>query len=190
MCWMALIPIAIGAVSGLMQGQQQKAEANSQASALRRNAMYMQNAADDAKARGIIESDWSRVETQQLIGTQRAAMAASGGVVDQDSNALLQQDAAQLGELDALTISNNAAREAYGYEVDASDKRLTARNLKAQGDKAPMTSMLGGAIGGAGSSFSGGLFGGGGGTTGGLGAGTKTAMAGGTSRLNYNQGYA
>jgi hypothetical protein len=113
-------------------------------------------------------------------------MAGSGGVVDVDTNALLQQDVAQLGELDALTISNNAAREAYGYEVDASDKLLTAKNLKKQGSKAPLTSMIGGAIGGASSSFSGGLFGGGSGFS----AGTQAAVAGGTSRLNYNQGYA
>jgi hypothetical protein len=190
MCWMALIPVAIGAVSGMMQGQQQKAQADTDAAALRKNAMYMQNAANDAKYRGAIDADQSRIQTQQLIGSQRSAMAASGGVIDQGSNALLQQDAAQLGELDALTISNNAAREAYGYEVGASDNILTAKNLTAQGAKAPMMSMLGGAVGGASSSFSGGLFGGGGGTTGGLGAGTKSAMSGGTSRLNYNQAYA
>jgi hypothetical protein len=186
---MALIPLAIGAVQGMQQGKAQEAQANADASALRKNALYLNQAAADSKVRGLQEADWTRVQTQNLIGSQRAAMAGSGGVVDTDSNALIQQDTAQLGELDALTISNNAAREAYGYEVDASDKLLTAKNLKKQGSKAPMMSMLGGAIGGASSSFSGGLFGGGG-TAAGLGAGTKTAVAGGTSRLNYNQGYA
>jgi len=188
LCWMALIPIAIGAVQGMQQGQQQKAAANAQAGALRQNALYLNQAAADSKVRGMQEADWTRVQTQGLIGSQRAAMAASGGVIGQDSYGVLEQDVAQLGELDALTISNNAAREAYGYEVDASDKLLTAKNLKKQGSKAPMMSMLGGAIGGASSSFSGGLFGGGGGS--GFSAGTQTAIAGGTSRLNYNQGYA
>lgn len=187
MCWAALIPVAIGAVQGLQQGQAQQAQAESQATALRRNAFYLNQTAADAKVRGLQEADLSRVQTQQLIGRQRAAMAGSGGVIDQDTNALIQQDTAQLGELDALTISNNAAREAYGYEVEAADKLMTARTLKTQGKRAPLTSLLGGAIGGAAFSYSGGLFGGGGTAAG---AGTQAALSGGTSRLNYNQGYA
>jgi hypothetical protein len=154
-----------------------------------KNALYLNQSAADSKVRGMQEADWTRVQTRGLIGSQRAAMAASGGVIGQDSYGVLEQDVAQLGELDALTISNNAAREAYGYEVDASDKLLTAKTLKSQTKNAPMTSMIGGAIGGASSSFSGGLFGGSGGGSG-FGAGTQAAMAGGTSRLNYNQGYA
>jgi hypothetical protein len=162
---MALIPVAIGAVSGMMQGQANKEQANSQAAALRQNALYMGNAANDARARGIQEADWSRVQGQGLIGTQRAAMAASGGVVDTGSNAILQQDVAQLAELDALTISNNAAREAYGYDVSRADNLTTARNLQTNARKGMMTSILGGALGGAGSSI-GGMFGGGGASTG------------------------
>lgn len=156
MCWVALIPLAIGAVSGMMQGQAQQSQANSQAAALRRNAVYLGNAAADARVRGMQKADWKRVEGQQLIGTQRAAMAANGGMVDQDTNALLQQDTAQLAEFDALTISNNAAREAYGYEVQQSDALRTAKTVKAQGNKAVMSSVLGGALQGGMSSFGGG----------------------------------
>jgi hypothetical protein len=191
MCWMALIPVAIGAVAGMMQGRANQEQAGMQADALRRNAAFMGQAAADAKRRGAHESDWARIQGQQFIGTQRAAMASSGGVVDMDSNAILQQDAAQLSELDALTISNNAAREAYGYEVQADDNMLTAGNLQKQASKSMMTSILGGALGGLGSSFGGGGFGGGGGAaSGGLGLGTQAALQGGTSRLNYNQAYA
>lgn len=161
MCWMALIPVAIGAVSGMMQGRAGEAQAASQADALRRNATYMNFAAQDAKVRGAKESDWARVSTQQMIGTQRAAMAGSGGVVDAGSNAAIQEDTAQIGELDALTISNNAAREAYGYEVQAQDNLFTAGNLQSQAKKNTMTSILGGALQGFGSSFGAGNFGGG-----------------------------
>jgi hypothetical protein len=162
LCWMALIPVAIGAVQGMQQGQAAKAGADSQAAALRQNAFYLNQSAQDAKARGIIEADQQRVQTQQAIGTQRAAMAGSGGVVDEGSNAIIQQDTAQIGELDALTISNNAAREAYGFQVQAQDNLRTAKNVQKQGDKAPLMSMLGGALGGAGGMM-GGLGGGGGG---------------------------
>jgi hypothetical protein len=163
MCFPALIPIAIGLVGGLMQGQAGKAQADSQAAALRRNAFYLKQSGQDATARGIIDSDQARVQTQSAIGTQRAAIAGNGGVVDEGSNALLQQDTAQMGELDALTISNNAAREAYGFEVQAKDALFTGKNLQIQGKKGVMTSMLGGAMGGMGGMFGGGGGGGGGG---------------------------
>jgi hypothetical protein len=168
MCFPALIPVAIGLVGGLMQGQAGKAQADSQAAALRRNAFYLKQSGQDATARGIIDSDQARVQTQSAIGTQRAAMASNGGVVDQDSNAIIQQDTAQMGELDALTISNNAAREAYGFQVQAQENLRTAKNIQKQGDKAPLMSMLGGALGGAG------------GMMGGLGGGGSAAPAGGT----------
>lgn len=187
MCWVAAIPLAIGALSGAMQGQQQSAQAASQAGALRQNAVYLGNAAADARARGLQESDLARLQTQQLIGTQRAAAAASGGVVGQDSFGIIEQDTAQLGELDALTISNNAAREAYGYEVERSEALTTAKNLTSQARKGMLTSVLGGALQGFGSSGGGGFFASAGS---GAGAGTRAALSGGTSRLNYNQAFA
>lgn len=162
MCYVALIPLAIGAVSGLMQGQAQKAQADQQAAELRQNALYLNNAANDATRRGALDADWKRIETQAAIGSQRVAQAGNGGVVDMDSYGIDTQDTAQLGELDALTISNNAAREAYGYKVQASSLTSNAANLQSQAKRGMMTSILGGAAQGfgAGGGFS--AFGGGG----------------------------
>lgn len=161
MCYAALIPIAIGAVSGMMQGQAQQAQADQQAADLRQNALYLNNAARDAERRGAIESDWQRINTQSAIGSQRVAQAGNGGVIDQDSYGIMTQDTAQLGELDALTISNNAAREAYGYKVQASGMVRNAASLQSQAKSGMMTSILGGAAqgfgaGGGFSAFSGG----------------------------------
>ena len=188
MCNPALIMVGAGAGMGLLQGMAAKSQADSQAKALRQNAVYLGNAAADARVRGNLQSDLRRVEGQQLIGTQRAAMAASGGVVDEGSNALLQQDVAQLSEFDALTISNNAAREAYGYDVQRADALTTARNVQRQGRNQLLTSVLGGALQGGVGAYGAGMFGGGAGA--GLGAGTQSALSGGTSRLNYNQAFA
>lgn len=185
MCSPALIPVAIGAGTGLFQGLGKKAEANAQADQLRQNAMFLRQSADDAIARGRRDSDQQRQDTQQLIGTQRTAQAASGGEINTGTNALIQQDTAQLGELDALTISNNAAREAYGYNVEATSNERNAKVIKKAGKNAVISSVIGGALGGvSGDTFSG-LFGSGGG-----GAGTKAALASNTPRLNYNQAYA
>lgn len=187
MCWMALIPVAIAAVGGLMQGQQKSAADISQASALTQNAAYLNRAANDARYRGVVDADTQRVQTQNLIGTQRAAMAGNGGVVDDGSNAIIQQDTAQYGELDAMIISNNAAREAYGYEVQATSNLANASTLKKNAKTGLMSSLLGGVVGGLGSAYSGGLFSGGSGS--GLGTGTNAAL-GGNARLNYNQAIA
>jgi len=181
----AAIPIALGAAGGFLQGQQQAQQARAQASALRQNAIYLNNAANDAKVRGAIESDQARVQTQQLIGTQRAAQAANGGLVNEGSNAIIQQDTAQLGELDALTISNNAAREAYGYQVEASNALTNAKQLSKIAKRSPITSLLGGAIQGAAGSYGAGLFSG---LFSSSGAGTTAALSG-ISRLNNNQAY-
>lgn len=181
MCWVALIPLAISVAGSMMQGQQKSAGDIGQASALTQNAAYLNRAANDARYRGVVDADTQRVQTQNMIGTQRAAMAGNGGVVDEGSNALLQQDVAQYGELDAMIISNNAAREAYGYEVQATGNLANASTLKKNAKTGMMSSLLGGVVGGLGGAFSSGMFSGGG-----QGAGTNAAL-GGNARLNNNQ---
>jgi len=187
MCWLALIPVAMAVVGGIQQGNAQDAAAQSAARDARTNATYANDAANDALARGRYDADLQRIRTGQNIGTQRAAMAANGGLVDQGSNATLQEDTAALGELDALTIQNNAAREAYGYKVQAAQGFSNANQLVLQGQTAKQNSLLGGVIKGAGSFFGGGgmsMFGGAS-----TGAGTSAAL-GGSSLLNNNQAYA
>lgn len=181
MCFAAAIPIGLSVFGGILQGQQQASQANAQASALRANAVYLNNAANDAKVRGAIESDQARVQTQQLIGTQRAAQAANGGLVNEGTNAIIQQDTAQLGELDALTIANNAAREAYGYQVEASNAITNAKQLSKIAKRSPITSLLGGVIQGAGNAYGAGLF-----SSKGLGG---VSSLGGLNLLNNNQAY-
>ncbi len=164
MCWVALIPLAVSMAGSMMQGQQKSATDIGQASALTQNAAYLNRAANDARYRGVVDADTQRVQTQNLIGTQRAAMASNGGVVDTGSNALIQQDTAQYGELDAMIISNNAARQAYGYEVQAGSNLTNASTLKGNAKTGMMSSLLGGVVGGLGGAFSSGMFSSGGGS--------------------------
>lgn len=60
-----------------------------------------------------------------------------------------------LGELDALTIQNNAAREAYGYRVQAQQDLSNADQTIKNGKTAATGSILGG-LGKAFGSFAGG----------------------------------
>jgi hypothetical protein len=81
--------------------------------------------AQDAIERGVQEEAKYRRQVQGIVGAQRAGFAASNVDVGFGSAVDVQADAAYLGELDALKIRNNAAREAWGYKVSAWD--LTQR---------------------------------------------------------------
>lgn len=184
MCYAALIPAALSVVGGVRQGAAQEASLYSQASAARTNAGFATNAANDAMARGRYDADIQRLRTAQNIGTQRAAQAANGGVVNEGSNAVLQEDTAALGELDALTIQNNAAREAYGYKVEALNNTNAAAQLTTNAASAKRNSLLGGIIGGGTSLYSSGALG-----FGGTSSFTNNNRSGSVG-LNLNNAYA
>lgn len=154
MCWMALIPAAVSLVGGAMGAQNEQRNGAFQSALLIKNAQIKDNAAHDAEQRGAIEADQHRLKTRDLIGSQRTGFAANGIDVNSGSAATLQDDAAQYGELDALTIANNAAREAYGYRVGAYNDRMNAAAIKTNSKNNAMGSILGG-VGGAFSAFGG-----------------------------------
>ncbi|MHC8321202.1 virion core protein, T7 gp14 family [Pseudomonas sp. GB2N2] len=128
MCAVAAIPFAIMAVGGLMQAQAAKKEGAAAASAALQNAQFSEASAADTIKRGDFESDQQRIQTRDAIGTQRAGFAANGIDVNSGTAANIQDDTAQLGELDALTIKNNAAREAWGYGTQATQFKTSAKN--------------------------------------------------------------
>lgn len=83
-------------------------------------------AAADAIHRGDIAEQAARTRTRLLISQQRAGYAAAGVELGTGSPAKTSADAAAFGELDALTIRNNAAREAWGYVAQGEDFRRKA----------------------------------------------------------------
>jgi len=108
---------ALGAYGQIQAGQQAQAAANYNAAVARNNEIIAGRQAEDALKRGQVAEDEQRRRTRAMAGTQRAALAASGVQLDQGSPVDILSDTAQFGELDALTIRNNAEREAYGYRV-------------------------------------------------------------------------
>jgi hypothetical protein len=76
--------------------------------------------ANDALLRGSIEETRYRREIAQIVGAQKAAFGQRNVTVSGTPLDLLS-DTAQLGEEDALTIRNNAAREAWGYRSQANE---------------------------------------------------------------------
>lgn len=118
------------------------------------NAKVAELQAKDALVRGAQDESKFRASVRGLIGTQRADYAASNIDVSYGSAADVQAETAFQGELDALTIHTNTAREAWGYRVEAANQRagggggtgnnaaLEARFLRLQGAEAQSQSRL------------------------------------------------
>lgn len=110
-----------------------EAQGNYEAGILEQNASLADQQRADALARGREAELQQRRGTRGMIGAQRAAIAASGVSVGSGSALDVQTDTAHLGELDALTLRNNAAREAWGFDVQAADLRAKAAMAAAGG---------------------------------------------------------
>ena len=118
----AVIAITIAAtVMSAVQAQQQASnqakQQKFQAQVAANNQILANRAASEAIVRGEIAASRQRQASADLLGRQRAALAGSGVLVGQDSALKLVADTGALGELDALTIKDNAAREALNFRI-------------------------------------------------------------------------
>lgn len=107
------------------------------------NAAIAEEQAQDAITRGQEEEQNFRAQVRQRIGQARTSFAAQGVVVGEGSAADVEADLAYLGELDALQIRNNAAREAWGYRVEATNYRDAGRNARTSARNQIIGSVLG-----------------------------------------------
>lgn len=114
-------------------GEAQRRAADSAAELQEFNASVAEAQSADAIERGQEEEHRFRSTVKGVIGAQRAEAAAQGVDVSYGSAVDVQADAAMLGELDALTIRTNAAREAWGYQVQAYDYRKRADITRREG---------------------------------------------------------
>lgn len=85
----------------------------------------------DAIQRGDVAAFTRGAATKQQIGSSTTAMAAQGLNLQVGSPVDVVSTEAKLGALDEATIRNNAARQAWGYQVQAADYAGRARLAKA-----------------------------------------------------------
>lgn len=143
MCSVAAIPFALMAAQGVMGAKAANEAGAAQASADLQNAAYANASANDSIKRGAVEEDQQRLATTAAIGTQRAGFAANGVDVNSGTAANIQDDTAQMGEFDALTIRNNAAREAWGYRTQSENYRRSAATAQQSAKNNVFGSLLG-----------------------------------------------
>jgi len=119
----SLVTAAAGTAMSLagqaQQAGQQAAQANYQAQVARNNQTIAQRNAALSLQQGQVQEDRQRLKTAQLLGSQRASLAAQGGDVNAGSDLDILGDTARAGESDAQTIHYNAMLQAYGHQREA-----------------------------------------------------------------------
>jgi hypothetical protein len=119
MCWVALIPVAIAAVSAYQNSQAQKNQGEYQAKVAKNNEIVANMQAVDAKERGDQAAAGIRRKYAALQGTQAATLAARGLDISEGSANAILTDTDFFGDFDQRTARSNAAREAWGFKVRA-----------------------------------------------------------------------
>ena len=141
MCEPTTLAAAVIGTSAL-QAYGQYTDGKFQASVANQNAKINEDAALDAINKGNAQAQEQRRRTRQLAGTQAATMSASGIDLSTAGALDILGDTAAMGELDALTMVNNASREAYGYRMQAENDRLNAKMARRSGNMGAMTTLL------------------------------------------------
>lgn len=133
-----------GSILGGIAGQGQ---ANYQAGVAKINANIAKQNADYSRAVGEQQAELSGMKTRAQIGSTKVAQAAHGIDINSGSAALVRGSEAEIGQFDQAVIRSNAAKRAYGYEVEAMNDTAQSKLYTAAGQGA----MTQGVIGAAGS---------------------------------------
>ena len=143
---------AVSAVGAVESGQAQAASANYMAQVSRNNAAIEQQNAQLAIEQGQVAQQNQQLQTGQKMGGILAQQAASGIVPNTGSALDVRAGAAEMGELDQLTIRYNSQLSARNALIGAESYEAQAGLYGAQagwdttaGDFGAASSLLGGA---------------------------------------------
>lgn len=119
----AIIVMGVAAAAGAV-GARNQAKANQQVA--QNNAAIAEMQAQDAEIRGEKAAQQVRRNTSQMVGTQRAVMAARGLDLAEGTPADIIDQTDFFGQVDEQTTRNNAKKEAWnaraqkvGYNIEA-----------------------------------------------------------------------
>lgn len=143
------ITSAFGAIQG---GGAEAAMYNYRAGVAQLNRQIAQQNAEYEVKAGEVQAQEVGMKTRYEVGRIRAAQGASGLDVNKGSAADVRISQEEIGEEDQATTRANAARRAYGYEVEGMGYQAESRLDVAAGEQArtsgyikAASSLLGGA---------------------------------------------
>lgn len=113
---------AITSAIGSLEAGKAASEANQyQAQIALNNAAVAKRNASTVGEEGEIEAANQGLKNRATAGTITANQAANGLDVNSGSAVNVRKSADLIGQMDAMTIRSNAAREAYGYQTQANN---------------------------------------------------------------------
>lgn len=142
---------ATGAVGAISSANAASSAATYNSEVAAQNQTIANNNATYASQAGEQQAAISEQKTRAQVGSIKAGQAAGGIDVNSGSAVDVQSSAAQLGELNAITIRSNAARTAYGYQTQAAGygdqsalDTMEAQNSQTAGEIGASSTILGG----------------------------------------------
>lgn len=149
---MSVAGAAFGA-AGAYKGARSKRDAYRQQGQIDlNNAQVAEWQAQQAEAVGADQEQGSRLRTAQVLGEERAGLAASGVDLGQGSATEVLAGTKLIGEHDALTIRDNANRAAWGYRTQKTNfENEAAMSFSAASSINPGMEAFGSLLGSAGS---------------------------------------
>lgn len=114
-------------------GKAAQTAANAEADLMDYNAAVAEISAEQAVEQGKVEADRYREQIEGVVGAQRAGYAGQGVDVSSGSALAVQADTAAMAEMDALQLQSNAARQAWGFKVEAYDNKKRALYARQEG---------------------------------------------------------
>lgn len=139
---MAVASTGIKMYGDIQQGQAEANAANYNATLAGYNAEQARRNAEMESESGSAKAAMQGRETRAQFGSERAR--AAGGGLDPNSGSAVdvQTSTAELGHLDALTIRTNAAKAAYGYQIQGTNYENEAELDRAQAKQAKTASYI------------------------------------------------
>lgn len=128
------------------QGLSQKTQAQFTSTQYAINKEVAGEQANEERSKGDIEAGQMELQGRQEAAKQRVAEAATGADVNSGSALELQSDTAWQSMQNQITIKNNAWRQAWGYDMQASDYGLESEFYGMAGSNAMTNTLLTGGL--------------------------------------------
>lgn len=111
--------MGLSALGSIAQGKAASASAKFNSQIEANNAEIAKQNAAFASQEGAANTAAEQQKTRATVGAIKAAQAANGVDVNTGSAVDVRSSASALGELNAINIRSNAARQAYGYQTQS-----------------------------------------------------------------------
>lgn len=144
-CEPATIALAVSATAAAVSGYSAYQSGQSQKKAAEYNADMAEISARDTLQRGADAGAERRMQARRVAAQQTERMSAMGVSTTSGTPLDILTETAGYGELDALTASNNAQREAWGIRGGAKLERYQGKMAARGGKLTAAGTFLGGA---------------------------------------------